>query len=68
MRQLKWSFQRDKLAKVARDCGGFMRFAQWLETRHGGKGILVPETERVRLAICPNVKKMICAYEERAVS
>ncbi|KAF9041777.1 hypothetical protein BDZ89DRAFT_1100038 [Hymenopellis radicata] len=60
VRKLKWSFQRDKLAKVARDGGGFVDFAHWLETR--GKGI-VPETERVRLAICPNVRKMVGAYE-----
>ncbi|KAF8921993.1 hypothetical protein CPB85DRAFT_1371837 [Mucidula mucida] len=49
VRKLKWSFQRDKLAKVARDGGGFVNFARWLETRGN--------------AICPNVRKMVGAYE-----
>ncbi|KAG7452281.1 uncharacterized protein BT62DRAFT_295545 [Guyanagaster necrorhizus] len=67
MHKLKWSFQKDKLAKMARKgsvcAGGFTDFSQWLENR--GKGI-VPDSERVRLAICPNVRKIVSIYEHLA--
>ncbi|KAF8899046.1 hypothetical protein BD779DRAFT_1486764 [Infundibulicybe gibba] len=57
MRQLKWSRQRDQLAKVIRDAPGF---TVWLETR--GHAVL-EESERVRLATCPDIRKMIAFYE-----
>jgi len=71
MHQLKWSIQRDKLAKVVRDgaCVGNMsskdngsggRLAIWMEA--GGKGI-VQDGERVRLALCPGIRKIVGFYE-----
>jgi hypothetical protein len=71
VRKLKWSFQRDRLAKMARagsmcgmsassDTGPLVSFAKWLEDR--GRGI-VEDGERVRLALCPNVRKMTAVYE-----
>lgn len=74
MHKLKWSFQRDKLAKMARDgtlfgftSGGDARivgFASWFENR--GRGI-VQDGERVRLAICPDVRKIVGLYEKLMV-
>lgn len=62
VRKLKWSFRRDHLAKIARSgCSATAEnFATWLEVR--GKGI-VQDGERVRLALCPSVKKMAALYE-----
>jgi hypothetical protein len=70
MRTLKWSLQKDQFAKRVRDgnkgsssiSGGALRgFARWFESR--GKGLL-HEDERVRLAICPDVSKIVGFYEE----
>jgi hypothetical protein len=72
MRKLKWSFQKDKLAKMVRnetggiagmtgDESGIVGFGKWLESR--GKGV-VQDCERVRLAICPDVRKTVGFYED----
>lgn len=72
MRQLKWSIQRDRLAQVVRDgasgtvgsknTGGEQgSIAAWFESR--GRGI-VEDGERVRLALCPSVRKMVGFYEK----
>jgi len=72
MRKLKWSFQRDRMAKMVRDgtvctipnmgsLEALSAFAQWLENR--GKGI-VQESERVRLALCPGIGKRVQFYED----
>ena len=73
MRQLKWSIQRDRLARIVRDgpCvggttsadnqgGGMLAASAWIEAN--GKGIL-HDGERVRLALCPGIKKIIGFYE-----
>jgi hypothetical protein len=70
VRKLKWSQQRDNLAKVVRDrtCLALQSrdgketigFGEWVATI--GRGI-VQDGERVRLATCPNVRKIIRIYE-----
>jgi len=63
MRQLKWCIQRDTLAQRVRrfnPLGASGLFLGWVEGR--GHGILV-DGERVRLAICPGVKKFVAFYE-----
>jgi hypothetical protein len=62
MRKLKWSLQRDKLAKMVRDGSGILGVGNWLEGRRN----IVQEGERVRLAICPNIKKIVGLYEGMA--
>ncbi|KAL1740446.1 hypothetical protein HDZ31DRAFT_47487 [Schizophyllum fasciatum] len=64
MHQLKWSLQRDSLAKIVRGGrGDVASFGDWLERR--GR-VVVTETERVRLAICPNIRKIVEFYESLA--
>ena len=66
VRQLKWSIQRDRMAKIIRESagplahGGLAALGGWIERQ--GPGI-VPESERVRLALCPDVRKVIAHYE-----
>lgn len=70
LHNLKWSIQRDRLAKLVRggSCGitgsqsttGAVGFGGWLEK--SGKGI-VQDSERVRLALCPDTRKTIAFYE-----
>jgi len=71
MRQLKWSIQRDSLAKKVRDgaCVGGKAsaddqgeggLAAWIEAK--GKGI-IQDGERVRLALCPGIRKIVGLYE-----
>ncbi|KAF8215852.1 hypothetical protein K438DRAFT_1560547 [Mycena galopus ATCC 62051] len=62
VRKLKWSLQRDKLAKMVRDGSGILGVGNWLE----GRRHIVQEGERVRLAICPNIKRIVGLYEEMA--
>ncbi|KAJ6575447.1 hypothetical protein B0H19DRAFT_1128731 [Mycena capillaripes] len=63
MRKLKWSLQRDKLAKMVRDSSGIFRVNQWLE----GQRHILHEGERVRLAICPDIRKIVGFYENLTV-
>lgn len=69
MHKLKWCLQRDKLSKMVKInfCGtsgtGMIGFGSWLEGR--GQGI-VEDGERVRLAICPNIRKTVEFYEALA--
>ncbi|KAJ7103213.1 hypothetical protein B0H15DRAFT_200780 [Mycena belliarum] len=58
MRKLKWSLQRDKLAKMVRDDSGILGVGKWLEGNP-----IVHEGERVRLAICPDIRKIVGFYE-----
>lgn len=71
MRQLKWSIQRDNLARIVRggafvggktstDNRGAHRLAVWMEAK--GKGIM-QDGERVRLALCPGIRKIVGFYE-----
>ncbi|KAF7347561.1 hypothetical protein MVEN_01512600 [Mycena venus] len=64
MRKLKWSLQRDKLAKMVRDGSGIFGVSQWLE----GRRHIVHENERVRLAICPDIRKIVGFYEGMAAA
>jgi hypothetical protein len=75
VRKLKWSLQKDRLAKMVRDrtClaaatsgsgeGWNERkgFGGWIESK--GRGI-VHDGERVRLAICPSVRKIVGIFED----
>ncbi|KAJ4485791.1 hypothetical protein J3R30DRAFT_3655136 [Lentinula aciculospora] len=64
MRKLKWSIQKDNLSRKIKDGTAKIEslevFCGWLESR--GKGI-VQDNERVRLAICPDVRKKVGFYE-----
>lgn len=76
MRKLKWSIQKDNFSKKIRDgtvysipsqlsasnvsLGSLEVFCRWLEGR--GKGI-VHDNERVRLAICPDIRKKVRLFE-----
>lgn len=73
MRKLKWSIQRDKLAKMVREGACITAvvnasgkpdvdaFGRWLESK--GKGLVKEDSERVILAICPDVKNIVRQYE-----
>ncbi|KAJ7610803.1 hypothetical protein FB45DRAFT_804190 [Roridomyces roridus] len=61
MRQLKFSLQRDKLARLVRDGSGMLGVGKWIENN----GRVVRDGERVRLAICPNVRQIASIYEAR---
>jgi len=60
MHKLKWSIQRDRLSKMVRNGGSEGGLANWFEAN--GRGIM-QDGERVRLALCPSVKKMVGFYE-----
>ncbi|KIJ53483.1 hypothetical protein M422DRAFT_154965 [Sphaerobolus stellatus SS14] len=55
---LKWSFQRDRLSQIYRKKSNKSTVA-WFE----GNAHLCPENERVRLAICPGVRKLKMFFE-----
>ncbi|KZT30880.1 hypothetical protein NEOLEDRAFT_1083387 [Neolentinus lepideus HHB14362 ss-1] len=64
MHKLKWSIQRDRLAQMVRDKGlvprGLDGPAAWLDAK--GRTVMI-ESERVRLALCPGVRKIVKFYE-----
>ncbi|KAG1904736.1 uncharacterized protein F5891DRAFT_1012572 [Suillus fuscotomentosus] len=71
VRKLKWSIQRDKLANEVRGLSGALgsgnsalpltgSLAAWIELK--GQGV-VQDCERVRLALCPDVRRMVKFYE-----
>ncbi|KAF9270646.1 hypothetical protein L218DRAFT_48718 [Marasmius fiardii PR-910] len=61
MHKLKWSFQRDRLAKIIRERGQVSgEAAKWIDGK--GKGVL-EEGERVRLALCPDVRRKVGFFE-----
>ncbi|KAG7099647.1 hypothetical protein E1B28_001473 [Marasmius oreades] len=61
MHKLKWSFQRDRLARVIREKGQVSgEVAKWINEK--GKGIL-QEGERVRLALCPDMRRKVGIFE-----
>lgn len=71
MHKLKWSLQKDKLARMVRTrASGFRNgagetssgnFGKWLESK--GKSI-VQDGERVRLALCPGIRRIVGFYED----
>lgn len=64
IRKLRWSLQRDQLSRVIRDSasglGKIGGIAAWIEDKGPSK---VQDGERVRLALCPGVKKVVRFYE-----
>jgi len=66
MRQLKWSIQRDAFANKVRSVKagaldlGNSGLGPWIELK--GQSI-VGDCERVRLALCPDIRRMIKFYE-----
>ncbi|KAG2155538.1 hypothetical protein DEU56DRAFT_767955 [Suillus clintonianus] len=70
VRKLKWSIQRDKLANEVRGLNGGAlgnsalpftgNLGAWIELK--GQGV-VKDCERVRLALCPDVRRMVRFYE-----
>ncbi|PCH34249.1 hypothetical protein WOLCODRAFT_62257 [Wolfiporia cocos MD-104 SS10] len=65
MRRLKWSIQRDRLARFVRGRSDMMRnggVVAWLEGR--GKAVMRREHERVRLAVCPGISGIVRFYED----
>ncbi|KAF8910174.1 hypothetical protein CPB84DRAFT_1834184 [Gymnopilus junonius] len=61
--KLKWSIQRDKLAKVFKDSGMRVGLGAWLEGGNGSARKLLPEDEKVRLAVCPDIRKTLGFFE-----
>jgi hypothetical protein len=57
VRKLKWSLQRDRLAKVFKESGMRLGINAWLELGQGSGRRVVRETEKVRLAVCPDIRK-----------
>jgi len=65
MRKLKWSLQRDRLAKEFKNSGRAVGLRNWLEEGEE-KGIrrrVFVEGETVRLAVCPDVTKRVWFFE-----
>ncbi|KAI0321357.1 hypothetical protein OF83DRAFT_1099962 [Amylostereum chailletii] len=76
MRKLKWSLRKDSLAKKVRDRDDNtndshdhstprLLVARWIENRGT---LLTGESERVRLALCPGVRKIVHFYEHIATA
>ncbi|KAJ7170205.1 hypothetical protein C8R46DRAFT_896150 [Mycena filopes] len=66
IRKLKFSLQRDKLARMVRDGSGILGVNKWLE---GRAHIVHDSAERVRLAICPpDVRKIVGFYEALTIA
>lgn len=64
MRKLKWSVQRDRLARLVKARSEMVRnggVVAWLEGR--GKAVMRRENERVRLALCPGISGNVRFYE-----
>src|SRR5258708_861947 len=63
IRKLRWSLQRDKFSRMLRDTSGIGQgggVAAWIQAQGPS---MIQEGERMRLAICPNVKKIIRYWE-----
>lgn len=63
MRKLKWCLQRDRLAKVFKVSGVPVGIGAWLDRRDSEGRKVVKEGEKVRLAVCPNIKTKVRFYE-----
>lgn len=62
MRVLKWKLLRDQVAKIHRDVGRKHLTQDWLENTVRS----YPEHERLRLAVCPDVRKLTLYFERLA--
>ncbi|PPQ79400.1 hypothetical protein CVT25_002670 [Psilocybe cyanescens] len=57
VRKLKWSIQRDKLARVFKTSGIRTGIGAWLEHGKGFGRKVIPDSEKVRLALCPDINR-----------
>ena len=65
MRKLKWSLQCDKLAKVFKMSGASVSICEWLEKGDSQGRKVLQEGEKVRLAVCPNIRSKVGFYERQ---
>jgi hypothetical protein len=63
MRKLKWCLQRDRLAKVFKVSGVSIGIGAWLDKGNSEGRKVVNEGEKVRLAVCPNIRTKVGFYE-----
>jgi len=63
MHKLKWCLQRDRLAKVFKVSGVSVGIGAWLDRRDSEGRKVVQEGEKVRLAVCPNIRSKVRFYE-----
>ena len=63
MRKLKWCLQRDRLAKVFKVSGVSVGIGAWLDRGDSKGRKVVQEGEKVRLAVCPNIRTKVGFYE-----
>lgn len=63
MRKLKWCLQRDRLAKVFKVSGVSIGIGAWLDKGDSQGRKVVQEGEKVRLALCPNIRTKVGFYE-----
>jgi hypothetical protein len=63
MRKLKWCLQRDRLAKVFKVSGVPIGIGAWLDRADSEARKVVEEGEKVRLAVCPNIRTKVGFYE-----
>ena len=70
MRRLKWCLQRDHLAREFKKSGKAVGLGKWLDDGEGEetsfrKRVFV-DGEKVRLAVCPDMKKRVGFFEKLA--
>ncbi|KAF4612265.1 hypothetical protein D9613_004272 [Agrocybe pediades] len=63
VRKLKWSLQRDRLAKVFKDSGIRVGIGAWLESGKGDARKVVQEGDKLRLAVCPPIRTRLGFFE-----
>ena len=63
MRKLKWCLQRDRLAKVFKVSGVPVGIGAWLDRRDSEGRKVVQESEKLGLAVCPNIRTKVGFYE-----
>ncbi|CAA7264863.1 unnamed protein product [Cyclocybe aegerita] len=66
VRKLKWSLQRDSLARVFKDSARQVGVAGWLSSTKGEEEArrVFADNEKLRLAVCPGVSKRVGFYEK----
>ena len=56
VRKLKWSLQRDRLAKAFNNSGARLGVTAWLANGELGRRVLL-DGDKFRLAVCPDIRK-----------
>lgn len=68
MRKLKWSLQRDHLAREFKKSGKAVGLGKWLDGGEGEETSLrkrvFVDGEKLRLAVCPDMKKRVGFFEK----